>query len=84
LSLDKSTQNHDDQPEVIIYDPRFPQVGIGTFKSSLITTMIASSNTAGDPIPPQLQFQCKGKTKEEMKLQYDVTSHMPHGQLRCA
>jgi hypothetical protein len=77
LSLDGSTQNHGGQPEAILYDPRFPQVGKATSKSSLNTTMITGSNAAGDPIPPYLQFQSKAKTKEAMKLQYNVTEHKP-------
>ncbi len=85
LSLDGSTQNRGGQPEVILYDPRFPQVGKGTSKSSLTFTMITGSNTAGHPIPPHLQFQSKAKTQEAMKLQYDLMDHMPHvkGQLEC-
>ncbi len=85
LSLDGRMQNCGGQPEVILHDPRFPQVGQATSKSSLTTTMITGNNVSGDPIPPHLQFQSKAKTKEAMKLQYDVTDHMPyvHGQFGC-
>jgi hypothetical protein len=76
LSLDGSTQNSGGQPEVILYNTRFPQVGKATSKSSFTTTMITGSNAAGDPIPPHLQFQSKAKAKEAMKLQYDITEHM--------
>jgi hypothetical protein len=68
LSLNGSTQNRGSQPEVVLYNPRFPQVGKGTLKSALTTTMITGCNPAGDPIPPHLQFQSKAKTKEKMKL----------------
>ncbi len=61
---------------MILYDPRFPHVGQATSKSSLTTTMITGSNVSGDPIPPHLQFQSKAKTKEAMKLQYNVADHM--------
>jgi hypothetical protein len=49
-------------------------------------TMITGSNAAGDLIPPHLQFQRKAKTKDAMKLQYNVTEHMPlvQGQFGCA
>ena len=48
--------------------------------------MFTDSNAAGNPIPPHLQFQSKAKTNEAMKLQYDVTDHMPRvrGQFGCA
>ena len=86
MSLDRSTQNHGSQPELILCDPRFPQVGKAASKSSLTSTMITNSNAAGDPIPPHLQFQSKAMTKETMKLQYDVMDHMPceRGQFGCA
>ena len=77
MSMDGSTQNRGGQPEVVLYDPRFPQVGKATSKSSLTSTMITGSSAAGGPIPPHLQFQSKAKTKETMKLQYDVIDHMP-------
>ncbi len=70
---------------MVLYNPRFPQVGKGTSKSALTTTMITGCNAAGDPIPPHLQFQSKAKTKEKMKLQYNVAEHMPCviGQFGC-
>jgi len=41
MSMDGSTQNRGGRPEVILYDPRFPQVGKATCKkSSLTSTMI--------------------------------------------
>jgi hypothetical protein len=85
LSLDESIQNRGGQPEVILYDPRFPPVGKGTSKSSLTSTMITSSNAAGHPIPPHLQFQSKAKAKEAI-IQYDPMDHMPRaqGQFGCA
>jgi hypothetical protein len=71
---------------VILYNPRFSQVGKATSKSSLTSTMIIGSNAAGNPIPPHLQFRSKAKTKETMKLQYDVIDHMlrVRGQFGCA
>ena len=37
LSLDGSTQNHGGRPEVILFDPRFPQVGKGTLQYPSVT-----------------------------------------------
>jgi hypothetical protein len=54
-----------------------PQVEQATYKSSLTTTMITGSNASGDPIPPHLQFQSTAKAKEAIKLQYNVTDHIP-------
>ena len=76
MSMDGSTQNRGVRPEVILYDPMFPQVGKVTSKSSLTSTMITGSNAAGDPIPPHLQFQSTAMSKEMMKLQYDVIDHI--------
>ena len=39
MSMGGSTQNRGGRPEVILYDPRFPQVGKATSKSSLTSTM---------------------------------------------
>ena len=57
MSLDRSTQNHGSQPEVILCDPRFPQVGKAASKSSLTSTMITNSNAAGNPIPLSSNFK---------------------------
>ncbi len=85
LSLDGSTLNRGGRPEVVLYDPRLTQVGRGTSKSSLTTTMITGSNAAGDPFPPHLQYQTKAKSAETMKLQYNVAEHVPsvQGQFGC-
>ncbi len=64
LSLDGSTRNRGGQPEAVVYNSRFAQVGKATTKSLLTTTMIAGSNAAGDPIPPHLQYQTKAKSTE--------------------
>ena len=40
LSLDGSKGNRGGRPEVIFFDPRLPQVGAGTSKSSLMTTAV--------------------------------------------
>jgi hypothetical protein len=76
LLLDGSTMNRCGQPEAVLYNPRFAQVGKATTKCSLTTTMITGSNTAGDPIPPHFQYQMKAKSMEQMKLQYDVAEYL--------
>jgi hypothetical protein len=77
LSLDGSNSNHGGQPEMMLYDPRFPLVGKATSKSALTATMITGRATAREALPPHLQFQTKAKTKDTMRLQYDVAEHMP-------
>ncbi len=83
MSLDGSTTNRGGQPEAVLYDPRLPQVGKATTKSSLTPTMITGSKAAGDP--PHLQYQTKAKSMEQMKLQYDVAEYMApvRGQFGC-
>ncbi len=66
LSLCGATTNRGGQPEVLIYNPRFPMVGKATSKSSLSSTMITGITPSGEPFPPHIQFQMKAKTKEAM------------------
>ena len=85
LLMDGSTTDHGGRPEVVLYNPRFPQLRRAVTKSGLSTTMITDSNAAGDPIPPHLQYQTKAKSTEQMKLDYDVAEYMPlvQGQFGC-
>ncbi len=63
---------------MVLYDPRFPQVGRAMSKSSLSVTMIAGSNAAGEAYPPHLLFPSKAKSKEQMpRLDYDILNHIP-------
>ena len=54
LSLDGSTNNRGGRPQMVLYDPRFPQVGRETSKSSYSTTLITGSNAAGEALPPHI------------------------------
>ena len=44
LSLDGSKGNRGGRPEVIFFNPNFPQLGRGTSKTSLTTTYITASS----------------------------------------
>jgi len=61
MSMDGSTQNHGSRPEVILYDPRFPQVGKATSKSSLTSTMTPAAMLLA--IPSLLTSNFKGKQR---------------------
>jgi len=61
MSMDGSTQNRGGRPEVILYDPRFPQVGKATSKSSLTSTMTPAAMLLA--IPSLLTSNFKGKQR---------------------
>ncbi len=84
LSLNGSDNVRGGRHEVILYNPRIHQVGKATSKSSLTSTMITGSNAAGEAIVPHFQYQLKVKSKDKMRLQYDMAEYMPHvvGQFR--
>jgi hypothetical protein len=66
LSLDDSSTNHGGCPEALIYNPRFPFVGMATCKSSLTSTLIPGSTSTGEAFPPHIQYVTKAKTAETM------------------
>ena len=76
MSLDGSNGNRGGRPEVTFFDPRFPQLGKGTSKSSLTTTMIAGSTAAGEPLPPHFQFQTAAQSIETEKLRMQLVGFM--------
>jgi hypothetical protein len=78
ILLAGSTTTRGGQPEMVLYDPRFPQVRSATSNSSLSVTMVAGSNAAGEAYPPHLQFPSKAKSKEQMRLDYNILNHSPH------
>ncbi len=78
ILLDGSTMTRGGRPEMVLYDPRFPQVRNATSKSSLSVTMVAGSNAAGEAYPPHLQFPSKAKSKEQMRLDYNILNHILH------
>ncbi len=81
LSLDGSTSKHGGLPKVILFDPRFLEVGKATTKSLLLKTMIAGSSAAGDPIPPHLQFMTKSMSVNSC-FHYNIAKYIP--QIRAA
>jgi hypothetical protein len=85
LSLDGSTTNRGGRPEMVLYNPQFPQVGKATTKTAFTTTMITGSNAAGEALPPHLQFPTKAKSKDMMRLDYDMVEFtgLVRGQFGC-
>ena len=78
LSLDGSKGNRGGRPEVTFFDPRFPQLGKGTSKSAMTTTMIGGSNAAGEALPPHFQFQTKATTPEKERMRTELAVFMPN------
>ncbi len=68
LSLDGSKSFRGGPPEVIFYDPRFPQLGVGTSKSASTMTMIGGGNAASKALPTHLQFQTSAQRPENEKM----------------
>jgi hypothetical protein len=62
LSLDGSNSNCGGRPTATYYNVCFPQLGKGTSKSALMTTMIRGSTAVGEPLPPHFQFQMSTQT----------------------
>jgi hypothetical protein len=75
LNLDGSSTTRGGRPEALIYDPRFPMVGKATCKCSLTSTLITGSTAAGEVLPPHIQYMTKAKSKETMRLDFDVLEH---------
>ena len=59
LLLDGSSDTRGGRNEVVFFDPRFPQLGKGTSKRLLTSTMITGSTAAGKATPPHFQFPKK-------------------------
>ena len=78
MSLDGSKGNRGGRPSVIFYDPRFPQLGKGTSKTSLTTTMIAGSTAAGEAFPPHFQFQTSAQSPDTMRLRTQMAEFFPN------
>ena len=76
LSLDGSG-NRGGHPEVVFYNPLLPQVGRGTSKSSLTTTMITGSSALGEALPPHFQFQTSAQTVETQRARIDTAIYFP-------
>jgi len=76
LSLDGSKGNRGGRPEVTFFHPMFPQLGKGSSKSSLTTTMIGGSTAAGEALPPHFQFQTTAQTGDNERLNNGMLHHV--------
>ena len=74
LNLNGSNTRRGGRPDAVIYDLRFPVVGLATSKSSLTSTLITGSTAAGEVFPPHIQFQTKAKSKDTQRLNAHVIS----------
>ena len=68
MLLDRGNGNRGGCPTVMYYDVRFHQLGKATSKSALTTMMIGGSNAAGEPIPPNFQYQRSAQTPDAEAL----------------
>ncbi|KAL3771166.1 hypothetical protein ACHAWU_004789 [Discostella pseudostelligera] len=76
LSLDGSSINRGGRPAAYYHDPRLPQVGISTSKTSHTTTMITGSNAWGEALPPHFQFMTSAQTDEGKQIRNDCIRYM--------
>ena len=72
LSVDGSQGARGGRPNVTFFDPRLPQIGRGTSKSSNTTTMVTGSTAAGEPIPPHFQFSTKAKNEDHERIRLEM------------
>ena len=76
LSLDGSSINRGGRPAAYYHDPRLPQVGISTSKSSQTITMITGSNAWGEALPPHFQFMSSAQTDEGKQIRNECVGYM--------
>ncbi len=76
LSLDGSSINRGGRPAAYYHDPRLPQVGISTSKTSQTTTMITGSNAWGEALPPHFQFMTSAQTDEGKQIRNECIRYM--------
>ena len=76
LSLDGSSINRGGRPAAYYHDPRLPQVGISTSKTSQTTTMITGSNAWGEALPPHFQFMTSAQTDEGERIRNECVRYM--------
>ena len=76
LSLDGSG-NRGGRPEVVFFNSLLPQLGRGTSKSSLTTTMITGSSALGEALPPHFQFQTSAQSEDTMRVRIDTAIYFP-------
>lgn len=75
-SLDGSSINRGGRPAAYYHDPRLPQVGISTSKTSKMTTMITGSNAWGEALPPHFQFMTSAQTEEGERIRNEYVWYM--------
>jgi hypothetical protein len=80
ILLDGSNGTRGGRLTVTFYDVHFPQLGRAKSKSTLTTTMIGRSSAAGEPIPPQFQFQTTAQTAEAEAIRIKCLCYMLHVQ----
>jgi hypothetical protein len=78
LSLDGSTISRGGRPPVGFQDPRLPQVGKATSKTSQTTTMVTRSNAWGEALPPHFQFMTNAQTDEEKQIRSECILYTPN------
>ncbi len=76
LSLDGSSINRGGRPAAYYHDPRLPQVGISTSKTSQTITMITGSNAWGEALPPHFQFMTSAQTDEGERIRNECVRYM--------
>jgi len=76
LSLDGSSINRGGRPAAYYHDPRLPQVGISTSKTSQTITMITGSNAWGEALPPHFQFMTSAQTDEGKQIRNECVRYM--------
>jgi hypothetical protein len=76
LSLDGSSINRGGRPAATFHDPRLPQVGISTSKTSQTLTMITGSNAWGEALPPHFQFMTTAQSDEGKQIRNNMVRYM--------
>ena len=64
LSSDGGLGDRVGRPEVTFFNPKLPQLGTGTSKSALTSTLITGSNALGQGVPPHFQYPTSAKTED--------------------
>mmetsp|Transcript_24214 Transcript_24214/g.44508 ORF Transcript_24214/g.44508 Transcript_24214/m.44508 type:complete len:349 (+) Transcript_24214:479-1525(+) len=77
LSMDGSNGQRGGRLEAVFYFPQLPQTGRATSKSSLTTTFITGSTSAGEALPPHFQFSTKAQSKDTEKIRAQFALFMP-------
>ena len=60
------------------HDPRLPQVGKPTSKTSQTATMINGSNAFGEALPPHFPFMSSAQTEEGRQIRNEIVLYMPN------